>query len=85
MEIYYDPLFKRQYRKLPIPLQKLAKEKEKLFRINPFDPRLKTHKLFGELKDFWSFSISYSHRIIFRFADNDTVWFYQTGTHDIYD
>ena len=85
MEIYYDHLFKRQYKKLLIPVRELAKEKEILFRKDPFDSRLKTHKLTGNQREFWSFSISYSYRIIFRFASDDTVWFYQIGTHDIYD
>lgn len=65
MEIYYLPKFARQYKKLPRAIQEAAEEKEKIFRDNPFDLRLKTHKLGGTLSCFWSFSVTYSHRIIF--------------------
>jgi addiction module RelE/StbE family toxin len=85
MEIYYLPKFARQYKKLPRAIQETAEEKEVLFRDNPFDPRLKTHKLSGALSGFWSFSITHSYRIIFEFVDEQTVRFYQIGTHDIYE
>lgn len=85
MEIIYHPKFARQYKKLPRPIKDRAEEKEKLFRANPFDPRLKTHKLHGELSEFWSFSITREYRIIFDFTDhNKTARFYMVGTHDIY-
>ena len=84
MEIQYLPKFAKQYKKLPRDIQKEAERKEKLFRKNPFDPQLKTHKLGGQLSDFWSFSITHSCRIIFEFADNDIVRFYKIGSHNIY-
>jgi len=62
----------------------LAEEKENIFRENPFDSRLKTHKLHGDLAGRWAFSISFSHRIIFTFADKKTVRFHDIGGHDIY-
>ncbi|MEO8445944.1 MAG: type II toxin-antitoxin system mRNA interferase toxin, RelE/StbE family [bacterium] len=52
---------------------------------NPFSPSLKTHKLKGELKDFWSISLTYEFRIIvqFRRLDDETVIDLLTiGTHD---
>ncbi|MFH1956778.1 MAG: hypothetical protein ABIJ28_03975 [Patescibacteria group bacterium] len=51
---------------------------------NPFDVRLKTHKLHGKYKNFWSFSISGSCRVIFKFANNEEVVFIDAGNHDIY-
>ena len=67
-------------------LQREAEKKETLFRQNPFDSRLKTHKLSGALEGFYAFSISNTHRIIFDFAESDshTARFYQVGTHDLY-
>lgn len=52
MRILYLPKFAKQYRKLPANIKNLAEEREKIFRKNPFDTRLKTHKLHGELKGF---------------------------------
>jgi len=54
-----------------------------MFRNNPFDTRLKTHKLHGKLKDLWSFSIDERYRVLFEF-DGDDVIFLDVGDHDMY-
>ena len=69
---------------MPEKIKTLAEKKEKTFRKNPFDRRLKTHKLHGELNEFWAFSINFQYRIIFDFADENTVRFYSVGRHNIY-
>ena len=58
--------------------------REKIFRNNCFDSRLKTHKLTGSLKDYWAFSVTHSERILFRFINEKEVIFYKIGTHEIY-
>jgi addiction module RelE/StbE family toxin len=83
--ILCHPKFVREYRRLPETVKDLAEKKEVIFRDNPFDPRLKTHKLKGPLTGFWAFSINQKYRIIFDFADKGTVRFYSVGDHDIYD
>jgi addiction module RelE/StbE family toxin len=85
MEIRYSPKFRRQYKKLSKEVKARAEKREVMFRKNPFDPKLKTHKLHGSQAGFMSFSVDYSYRIIFEFADADTVIFYEIGTHDIYE
>ena len=60
------------------------KEREKIFINDPLDKRLKTHKLKGKLKNYWSYSIDYHYRILFRFVDKETVIYYDVGTHDVY-
>ena len=62
----------------------LAEKKELVFRKNPFEQNLDTHKLHGRLKDFWSFSIGFKYRIIFEFADQNIIYFHSVGDHDIY-
>ena len=85
MKILYHPRFAREYKKLPVTVQRPAEEQEKRFRKNPFDPQLKTHKLHGPLKDFWAFSVDHRYRIIFDFADKNAIRFYSIGDHDIYE
>ena len=85
MRVLYHPKFVREYKKLPNNIKDQAEEKEKIFRDNPFDPRLKTHKLKGPLIGFWAFSVNQKYRIIFDFVDKDTVHFYSVGDNDIYD
>ena len=48
MEINVTPRFIKSYKKLHKEIQEKAKVKEAVFRKNPFDKRLKTHKLSGK-------------------------------------
>lgn len=86
--VVFDAPFERNFNnyKKKLSGKKLNNLKEKLlvFRENPFDSRLKTHKLKGNLKGYWSFSISRSDRILFRFLDNETVFFIDIGDHRVY-
>ena len=84
MRIIYSSKFAREYKKLPKQVKLLAGEKEAIFRKNPFDTVLATHKLHGRLKDFWSFSIGFKYRIIFEFAEQDIIHFHSIGDHDVY-
>mgnify|MGYP001584297324 FL=1 len=84
MDIIYTAEFIRIFKKLPLEVKKEAIKKEAIFKINPFDARLKTHKLSGKLKDFSAFSISFSYRIICEFGKNKIVYFHSVGKHDIY-
>ncbi len=84
MEIIYTSKFEREYKKLPNKIKLLAEKNEVVFRKNPFEQNLDTHKLHGRLKDFWSFSIGFKYRIIFEFAEKDVIYFHSVGNHDIY-
>ena len=86
MEIIYSSKFAREYKKLPNNVKDIAEEQEEIFREDPFDPRLKTHKLKGRLNGFLSFSIGYKYRIIFEFTkDKNVVYFHSVGDRDIYE
>lgn len=76
--------FEKDYRKLPAAIKDLAEKKEEIFRRNPFDPGLDTHKLHGKDKEAWSFSITRNYRIKFTFLDDNKVFFIEIDTHDIY-
>lgn len=84
MEIEYSPKFIRQFKKLSKEIRESALKYEKLFRANPFDTKLKTHKLHGTLKEYWAFSISYNYRIGFTFIDGNLARFHAIGSHNIY-
>lgn len=75
--------FKKLFRKLPKGIRNKAKEKEMLFRENPFDPRLDTHKLHGKYKEYWAFTVVGHYRIMFAFT-GDSADFINIGTHEIY-
>ena len=84
MQIIYSPQFEKEYKRLPENIKRKAEKKEKIFRSNPFDSRLKTHKLSGRLFEFWSFSIDNRYRIIFELKNEKTVIFHIVGDHSIY-
>ena len=88
VKVAFSPSFKRAFKR------RIAgnKEREESFRAklesfkdDPFTPGLKTHKLSGKLKDYWSFSVEYDLRIVFYFADKVKIIFVDIGTHkDVY-
>ena len=86
MEISFSSSFKKAFQKKiqsNKPLEDLFWEKTGLFIENPFDHKLRTHKLSGKLKDLWSFSIDYDLRIIFFFEKNQSkAVFVDFGKHD---
>lgn len=65
MRIEYPPRFLRLYKKLPKTVKDLAEKKEEIFIKNPFDVRLRTHKLSGRLEKYWVFWIDYRYRTLF--------------------
>ena len=81
-EIFYADEFKRRYRELPLSVQKKAERRERIFRLNPFHPSLGTEKLKPREKEYWSFRIDPSYRILFRFDnDNKKINFLTCGHH----
>ena len=84
MEIFTSPLFERHYRKLSKQIKERAKQREILFRADPFHPSLETHKLHGRDAPAWAFSIDRKYRIKFLLLDGKRVLFLDIGTHDIY-
>ena len=84
MEIFYTVKFSREAKKLPLSLRPVVEERLAIFKLDHFDPKLKTHKLSGALEGYWSFSITHKVRIIFRFDGPKTALFHSIGDHSIY-
>lgn len=81
--IHYTSDFRKSYKKLPKHIQDIVDKKDVLFRKNPFEHCLRTHKLYGPLKGLWSFWITREYRVLFEFVKN-VVIFYDVGAHNIY-
>jgi mRNA-degrading endonuclease YafQ of YafQ-DinJ toxin-antitoxin module len=84
-EITFSSSFRRAFKKW-IGRQKDLEEKfwqrVEIFRNDPFDLRLRTHKLFGDLREYWSFTVEYDIRVVFQFAAKNRAVFQDIGTHD---
>ena len=85
LEISFSEGFKRSFKKRIKGnkiLEKKFKIKLEIFKENPFDKSLKTHKLSGKLQDLWSFSLEYDQRVLFYFTDEGKAVFVDIGNHE---
>jgi len=82
--IQYSPHFVRAMKSLPSDLAEAVELAVALFRSDCTASALRTHKLQGDRKDTWSFSVTRKHRIVFRFFASDQVEFIDVGDHSIY-
>ena len=78
--------FKRKTRKNP-HLQERILETLKRLTEDMFDPRLKTHKLQGQLAGLWACWVAYDCRIVFALepdpqADENMIVLVDIGTHE---
>lgn len=84
MLISYTSKFVRKSNKLSTDLKNQLIKAEERFKKDPYDQTLRTHKLKGQLKDYYSFSINYSHRVLFSIEPGGSVVFIDIGDHSVY-
>ena len=86
MIIFITSKFRKTYECLPEQVRKKAKDKEKIFKTNPFGVQLETHRLHGKYKNYWAFSVDSDYRIMLQFLDaaKTKAVFINIGTHSIY-
>ncbi|QPH39901.1 type II toxin-antitoxin system RelE/ParE family toxin [Pedobacter endophyticus] len=86
MEVAFSEPFKKAFKKrvLNKPVETAFWIKLNYFTEDPFNPKLKTHKLSGKLKGSWSFSIEYDLRVVFYFTSDKPVKavLVDIGNHD---
>ncbi|MDO8430727.1 MAG: type II toxin-antitoxin system RelE/ParE family toxin [Candidatus Taylorbacteria bacterium] len=82
IKILYAPIFVRLYKGLPPLLKEEIKEKIEIFKDKNNHIQLKVHKLKGDLKNTYSFSVNYQIRIVFEYEDKNTVNLLYVGDHD---
>jgi mRNA-degrading endonuclease YafQ of YafQ-DinJ toxin-antitoxin module len=75
---------KRFVRKNP-PAVEAIRSALRLLSEDAFDPRLRTHKLKGDLAGCWASSAGYDLRIVFEFVphgEGEAILLLSIGTHD---
>lgn len=85
IELVWDDTFIRilkKWRKKHPDLIKTFNERILVFTENPYHPLLKTHQLSGSLKGYWTISISYQYRLIFKFLSQSKILLIDLGSHD---
>ena len=79
---HYSKVEKKFFKKHKDLLEKYAKVLKKL-QEDPFDPSLKTHKLQGELSQYYACSLNYEFRIIVTVKIiDDMLVLINIGSHD---
>ncbi len=85
MRIEFTSSFLKSYKKIVSRRPEAAVsvlQKVTLFIQQPNSPSLSLHKLKGQLKDVWSFSVERDLRIIVDLKDPEKILFVDIGTHD---
>ncbi|MBD1931899.1 MULTISPECIES: type II toxin-antitoxin system RelE/ParE family toxin [Cyanophyceae] len=85
VEITFSSSFRHAFKKRikgNLDLEARFWQKVEQFTIDPFDQSLKTHKLSGNLKDLWSFTLEYDERVLFYFTEDGNAVFVDIGSHD---
>ncbi len=81
MRVTASSRFLRKAKKLREPRPSLLRAALRRFAADPQDPLLHTHKLKGDLSDYWSFSVDDDLRVLFRWH-GENVFLVNIGTHD---
>ena len=86
MEVSFSNSFKKSFKK---NIQTVDIDADFWIRLewfiaDPFDSRLRTHKLSGKLNGMWSFSLDYNLRVVFFFTEEKPkrAVFVDIGNHD---
>ena len=81
MQIETTRKFDEQFKKLPTKTQEVFTKRVGLFLNDRNHQLLKTHKLSGNLKGLWSFSITADIRVIFDDSYEDVMILIAIGSH----
>jgi mRNA-degrading endonuclease YafQ of YafQ-DinJ toxin-antitoxin module len=73
--------FLRKAKKLSEPQASMLRAALLRFAADPKDPLLRSHKLRGELKDYWAFSVDDNLRVVFRWEGGE-AFLVNLGSHD---
>lgn len=81
MRVTASTRFMRRAKKLKPPRDQLLRAAIGRFAVDPQDPLLRTHKLKGDLGDYWAFRVDDDLRVLFRW-DGDICFLVALGNHD---
>lgn len=81
MRFVVSSRFSRRAGKLDERRAVLSRAALRRFAADPRDPLLRTHKLKGDLADYWAFSVDDDLRVLFRW-DGDVAFLVNIGSND---
>lgn len=81
MIIKFSKRYKKQYKKLPLKIQKQSKRRIELWQEDPMNPLLKLHKLEGKLANYNSINITGDIRALYEIIGDEVYLYDMIGTH----
>ena len=84
MKLNRSSRFKRSFKRLPSRIQSDFDKRIKIFFQNPFAPSLNTHKLGGNLADYYAFDLRDGYRVLFDFEKASVIILVNVGSHNDY-
>lgn len=73
--------FDKKIQKQSKKIQQQFKKRINIFILDPNHPTLKVHKLSGDLKNLWSFSVTGDIRVVFDKSQKDIIILVNIGSH----
>jgi len=81
MRVIASSRFLRRAKRLREPHASMLRAALRRFATDPQDPLLRTHKLKGELSEYWAFSADDDLRVLFRW-EGEMAFLVNLGSHD---
>ena len=81
MRVTASSRFLRRAKKLREPQASMLRAALRRFAADPSDPLLRIHKLKGDLRDYWAFSVDDDLRVLFRW-EGEVAFLVHLGSHD---
>lgn len=81
MQIFFHKNFKKGYEKLPLKIQSKFKKRLESFLIDPYNPLLNHHALYGKWQNFRSLNITGDMRVIYKPISSQAVEFVLIDSH----
>ena len=84
IRLIFAPVFLRQLKSLPREMQEEAIEKVELLKNRRNHQMLKVHKLKGNLRGTFSFSVNYRIRVVWQYNSESEAALLSIGDPDVY-
>ncbi|WP_036962018.1 type II toxin-antitoxin system YafQ family toxin [Pseudoclavibacter soli] len=81
MQIRFSKQFRKQYQRLPKPLQQTTRRRLELWQEDPMNSLLRVHRLSGRLQHLYSLSVTGDLRVLYELIGDEIVIFQMVGTH----
>lgn len=81
MQIRFSKRFRKQYRRLPTPVQAATRRRLQLWQEDPMNGLLRVHRLEGRMSRFFSMNITGEIRALYEILDDEVCIFEMIGSH----